>query len=57
MQREIDKLKDNITGEDASKRSTLSKVVDGIGTAASFVLPGFIPKAAGAALSFLSRLF
>ncbi|XP_057189449.1 guanylate-binding protein 1-like [Triplophysa rosa] len=57
MQRDIDSLKADIIKEDASKPSTLSRVLDGIGTAATFVLPGFIPKAIGAGLSFLSRLF
>ncbi|KAA0718773.1 Guanylate-binding protein 6 GTP-binding protein 6 [Triplophysa tibetana] len=57
MQRDIDSLKADIKKEDASKPSTLSRVIDGIGTAATFVLPGFVPKAIGAGLSFISWLF
>lgn len=57
MQRDINRLKADITKEDESKPSTLSRVLDGIGTAATLVLPGFIPKVIGAGLSFFSRLF
>lgn len=57
MQREIDSLKNNIIKEDTSKPSTLSRVIDGIGTTAALVLPGFVPKVIGAGLSLLSRFF
>ncbi|KAK2868502.1 hypothetical protein Q7C36_000373 [Tachysurus vachellii] len=57
MNREIESLKGEMKTEDESKRSTLSTVVDTLGTAATLFLPGIIPKAAGIAASFLSRLF
>ncbi|XP_058228756.1 guanylate-binding protein 1-like [Hemibagrus wyckioides] len=57
MSREIHNLKGEMKTEDESKRSTLSKVVDGVGMAASLFLPGIIPKAAGFAASYLSRYF
>ncbi|XP_067217981.1 guanylate-binding protein 1-like [Chanodichthys erythropterus] len=57
MQREIDSLKADMNKQETSQPSTMSKVVDGIGTAATLFLPGFIPKAAGVALSWLSKLF
>ncbi|XP_073692971.1 guanylate-binding protein 1-like [Garra rufa] len=57
MQREIDSLKGDMNKQETSQRSTVSKVVDGIGTAASLFLPGFIPKLAGFGLSLFSKLF
>ncbi|XP_016343808.1 guanylate-binding protein 1-like [Sinocyclocheilus anshuiensis] len=57
MQREVDSLKGDMNKQETSQRSTLSKVVDGIGTAATFLLPGFVPKAVGFGLSLLSKLF
>ncbi|XDV27831.1 hypothetical protein PO909_031307 [Leuciscus waleckii] len=57
MQREIDSLKAEMNEQETSQPSTVSKVMDGIGTAAAFVLPGFIPKVAGMGLSLLSRWF
>ncbi|XP_052387402.1 guanylate-binding protein 1 [Carassius gibelio] len=57
MQREIESLKADMNKQETSQRSTLSKVVDGIGTAATFLLPGFIPKAVGLGMSWLSKLF
>ncbi|GAA6099342.1 guanylate-binding protein 1 isoform X1, partial [Tachysurus ichikawai] len=57
MNREIESLKGEMKTEDESKRSTLSKVVDTLGTAATLFLPGIIPKVAGISASFLSRLF
>ncbi|MGL5621569.1 hypothetical protein [Cetobacterium sp.] len=57
MNKEIESLKEEMTSEDESNRSTLSKIVDGVGIAASLFLPGIIPKAAGFAASYLSRLF
>ncbi|KAI5092913.1 guanylate-binding protein 1 [Silurus meridionalis] len=55
MNKEIESLKEEMKSEDESNRSTLSKIVDGVGIAASLFLPGFIPKAAGFGISFLSR--
>ncbi|KAK3513840.1 hypothetical protein QTP70_028843 [Hemibagrus guttatus] len=55
MNGEIQNLRGEMKAEDESKRSTLSKVVDGVGMAASLFLPGIIPKAAGYAASFFSR--
>ncbi|XP_066511736.1 guanylate-binding protein 1-like [Hoplias malabaricus] len=55
MQKEIDRLKGEMKNNDESKRSTLSKVVDTVGTAAGFLLPGFLSKAVGFGASFLSR--
>ncbi|XP_034170571.2 guanylate-binding protein 1 isoform X2 [Pangasianodon hypophthalmus] len=55
MNKEIQSLKGEIKNEDESKRSTLSKVVDGVGTAATLFLPGIIPKLAGFAASLFSR--
>lgn len=57
MNEEIASLKREARNEDESKQSTLSKVVDGLGTAAALFLPGFVPKVFGVAASFLSRLF
>lgn len=57
MQREINSLKTDMNKQEESKPSTMRKVLDGIGTAATLFLPGFIPKAVGVGLSFLSRLF
>ncbi|XP_073705733.1 guanylate-binding protein 2 [Garra rufa] len=57
MQREIDSLKGDMNKQETSQRSTVSQVVDGIGTAASLFLPGFVPKLAGFGLSLISRLF
>ncbi|XP_699217.3 guanylate-binding protein 3 [Danio rerio] len=57
MQKEINSLKTDMSKQEESKPSTMRKVLDGIGTAATLFLPGFIPKAAGIGLSFLSRLF
>ncbi|XP_060762065.1 guanylate-binding protein 1 isoform X2 [Neoarius graeffei] len=57
MNEEIASLKREARNEDESKQSTLSKVVDGLGTAAALVLPGFVPKVVGVAASFLSRFF
>ncbi|XP_076837095.1 guanylate-binding protein 3-like [Brachyhypopomus gauderio] len=57
MNKEIEALKKEMKNNDDSKRSTLSKVVDTVGTAASLFLPGIIPKVLGIGASFLSRLF
>ncbi|KAK2900652.1 hypothetical protein Q8A67_008767 [Cirrhinus molitorella] len=57
MQREIDSLKGDIAKQEPSQRSTVSKVLDGIGTAATLFLPGFVPKLAGVGLSLFSKLF
>lgn len=57
MKREIDNLKGEMKVEEESKRSTFSRVVDGVGTAAALFLPGIIPKIAGFAASFFSRFF
>ncbi|KAG1934977.1 guanylate-binding protein 1 isoform X1 [Pimephales promelas] len=57
MQREIDSLKADMNKQETSQPSTMSKVLDGIGTAAALFLPGFIPKAAGIGLSWLSKRF
>ncbi|XP_052403553.1 guanylate-binding protein 1 isoform X2 [Carassius gibelio] len=57
MQREIDSLKSDMNKQETSQPSTVSKVMDGIGTAATFLLPGFIPKLAGIGLSMFSKLF
>ncbi|XP_016385411.1 guanylate-binding protein 1-like [Sinocyclocheilus rhinocerous] len=56
MQREVDSLKGDMNKQETSQRSTLSKVVDGIGNMATFLLPGFVPKAVGFGLSLLSKL-
>ncbi|MCJ8745026.1 hypothetical protein PDJAM_G00125580 [Pangasius djambal] len=55
MNKEIQSLKGEVKNEEETKRSTLSKVVDGVGTAACMFLPGIIPKVAGFAASYLSR--
>ncbi|XP_047018496.1 guanylate-binding protein 1 isoform X2 [Ictalurus punctatus] len=55
MNVEIESLKGEMKNDDESKRSTLGMVVDGVGIAASLFLPGIIPKAAGIAVSYLSR--
>ncbi|XP_067218609.1 guanylate-binding protein 1-like isoform X5 [Chanodichthys erythropterus] len=55
MQSEIDSLKADMNKQETSQPSMLSQVVDGIGTAATLFLPGFIPKVAGVALSWLSK--
>ncbi|XP_059357404.1 guanylate-binding protein 1-like [Carassius carassius] len=57
MQREIDSLKSDMNKQETSQPSTVSRVMDGIGTAATLLLPGFIPKLAGVGLSLLSKLF
>ncbi|KTG18815.1 hypothetical protein cypCar_00017310 [Cyprinus carpio] len=57
MQREIDSLKSDMNKQETSQRSTMSTVLDGIGTAATFLLPGFVPKLAGVGLSLISKLF
>ncbi|XP_053342690.1 guanylate-binding protein 1-like [Clarias gariepinus] len=57
MNRQIEGLKGEMKKDNESNRSTFSKVVDGLGTAASLFLPGIIPKAVGAVASFFSRLF
>ncbi|XP_026999054.2 guanylate-binding protein 1 isoform X2 [Tachysurus fulvidraco] len=57
MKKEIESLKSEMQTEDELKRSTLSTVVDTLGTAASLFLPGIIPKVAGMAASYLSRFF
>lgn len=57
MQREIESLKADISKDKESKPSTVSTVLDVMGTAAAMVLPGFIPKVIGTGLSFLSKLF
>ncbi|XP_067308592.1 guanylate-binding protein 1-like [Pseudorasbora parva] len=57
MQSEIDSLKTDMNKQEESQPSTISQVLDGIGTAATWVLPGFIPKVAGFGLSMLSKLF
>lgn len=57
MQSEIDSLKADMNKQETSQPSTVSKVLDGIGTAAALFLPGFIPKAAGIGLSWLSKRF
>ncbi|KAL0201266.1 hypothetical protein M9458_004453, partial [Cirrhinus mrigala] len=57
MQREIDSLKGDMNKQEPSQRSTVSKVMDGVGTAAALLLPGFVPKVAGIGLSWLSKLF
>ncbi len=57
MQREIDSLKTDMNKQETSQPSTMSKVLDGIGTAATFFLPGFVPKLAGVGLSLFSKLF
>ncbi|XP_018972065.1 guanylate-binding protein 1-like [Cyprinus carpio] len=57
MQREIENLEADMNKQETSQQSTLSKVVEGIGTAATFLLPGFVPKAVGFGLSMLSKLF
>ncbi|KAI4893111.1 hypothetical protein NFI96_020637 [Prochilodus magdalenae] len=55
MQKEIDNLKGEMKNEGETKRSTLSKVVDTVGMAAGFFLPGFASKALGFGTSLLSR--
>ncbi|KAK2868498.1 hypothetical protein Q7C36_000369 [Tachysurus vachellii] len=55
MNSEIESLKGEMKTEDESKRSTLSKVVDTLGTAATMFLPGIIPKLAGIAASHVSK--
>ncbi|GAA6103463.1 guanylate-binding protein 1 isoform X1 [Tachysurus ichikawai] len=55
MNREIESLKGEMKTEDESKRSTLSKVVDTLGTAATLFLPGIIPKVAGIAASHVLK--
>ncbi|KAK7163478.1 hypothetical protein R3I93_007515 [Phoxinus phoxinus] len=57
MQSEIDSLKADMNKQETSQPSTMSKVLDGVGTAATFLLPGFVPKVAGIGLSWLSKLF
>ncbi|XP_051990667.1 guanylate-binding protein 1 [Xyrauchen texanus] len=57
MQREIDSLKADISKGKESEPSIVRNVLDGLGSAATMVLPGFIPKAIGVGLSFLSKLF
>ncbi|XP_050980226.1 guanylate-binding protein 1 isoform X1 [Labeo rohita] len=57
MQREIDSLKGDMNKQETSQRSTTSKVLDCVGTAASLLLPGFVPKAIGFGVSLLSKLF
>ncbi|XP_051555404.1 guanylate-binding protein 1-like [Myxocyprinus asiaticus] len=57
MQREIESLKADISKDKESQPSIVSTVLDGMGTAATMFLPGFIPKAVGIGLSFLSKLF
>ncbi|XP_058604645.1 guanylate-binding protein 1-like [Onychostoma macrolepis] len=57
MQREIDSLKTDMNKQETSQPSTASKVLDGIGTAATLFLPGFVPKLAGIGLSLFSKLF
>ncbi|XP_067218607.1 guanylate-binding protein 1-like isoform X3 [Chanodichthys erythropterus] len=53
MQSKIDSLKVDMNKQETSQPSTLSQVADGIGTAASLLLPGFILKP----ISWLSSLF
>ncbi|XP_053342277.1 guanylate-binding protein 1-like [Clarias gariepinus] len=55
MNKEIQSLKGEMEDDDKTKQTTLSKVVDAVGLAATLFLPGLIPKAAGMAASFLSR--
>lgn len=57
LKKEIHSLKGEMKQEEESKESTLSKIVDGVGKAATFFLPGIVPKAAGLAASFFSRFF
>ncbi len=57
MQCEIDSLKTDMNKQETSQPSTVSKVLDGIGTAATLFLPGFVPKLAGVGLSWFSKLF
>ncbi|XP_058613771.1 guanylate-binding protein 1-like [Onychostoma macrolepis] len=57
MQSEIDSLKTDMNKRETSQPSTVSTILDGIGTAATFFLPGFIPKLAGVGLSLLSKRF
>ncbi|KAL0963673.1 hypothetical protein UPYG_G00309380 [Umbra pygmaea] len=57
MQREIDDLKDMKKQEEENKPSFMSNALDTIGTAATMILPGIIPKVGGMALKFISRLF
>ncbi|XP_062843678.1 guanylate-binding protein 1-like [Trichomycterus rosablanca] len=55
MNKEIKSLRDEMKKDEESKPSTLQKVVDTAGMAASLFLPGIIPKAIGLGVSFLSR--
>ncbi|XP_077078036.1 guanylate-binding protein 3 isoform X2 [Siphateles boraxobius] len=57
MQSEIESLKADMNKQETSQPSTTSKILDGIGTAATLFLPGFVPKVAGFGLSLLSKLF
>ncbi|XP_036418328.1 guanylate-binding protein 1 [Colossoma macropomum] len=57
MQKEIESLKHEMKKEGESERSTFSKVVDTVGTAAALFLPGIVPKAIGLGASFLSKWF
>ncbi|XP_043076971.1 guanylate-binding protein 1 [Puntigrus tetrazona] len=57
MKSEIDRLKSDMNKQETSQPSTISKVLDGIGTAATLFLPGFVPKLAGFGLSLVSKLF
>ncbi|XP_076864133.1 guanylate-binding protein 3-like [Brachyhypopomus gauderio] len=57
MNRQIEGLKNEMRNHDDSKRSTFSKVVENVGTAAALFLPGIIPKAFGAIASFFSSWF
>lgn len=57
LEKEIQRLRGEIKHEEQSKQSTLSKIVDGVGTAASLFLPGIIPKTVGFFASLFSRFF
>ncbi len=55
MRSEIDSLKSDMNKQETSQPSTVSMILNGIGTAATFFLPGFVPKLAGVGLSLLSK--
>ncbi|KAL0963674.1 hypothetical protein UPYG_G00309390 [Umbra pygmaea] len=57
MQREIDGLKDMKKQEEENKPSFMRNALDTIGTAATMILPGIIPKVGGMALKWISKWF
>jgi hypothetical protein len=57
MQREIDALKGAKAQDEEKKPSFMSTALDTVGTAATLFLPGILPKAAGMAGKWLSKLF